>query len=503
MKDLRNHQVEAQTAIQKAVKGIINLPTGTGKSLIQSRSIVNEIQKDPRTKVYVVMSPRILLSNQLLSETRNDLIENGIDAQYMIVHSGRDNGDLSPEEQVIMEEFDLPFRQLPSSTKYVDIRDTYGKAVREGVPLVISCTYHSADRVRGSGIPVEIIYCDEAHYLVQEQFNWIVSVPFPSERAYYFTATLRETPSSEGMGMNNRELFGDILYQRTPLDMILAGEIVRPRIHIVDMSVNPEGDEADGLAVANAFNEHRLCVNTGAKLLIVAKDGSDHLSAIANHKEIKLLSVVRPSFHLFDISSKHGPRIDGKVVTRKEFLARLRGLTDNDESIIIHHNILTEGIDVPGITGIMPLMSQGKARFLQTLGRATRLHIRDRLRLYVNELKVENLEYFIKKYAYVIIPVYGDFGEDLEAELTGIIDELRHYGFNPSEDIVMSPNRGRRTPAPIRMVTQPTRVVQGLMDFSGKVLHKLEEEDRANALSEFLKEKEAEIDNVDDLRELF
>jgi superfamily II DNA or RNA helicase len=76
MLDLRAHQNNALNSLSAAVRGIINLPTGTGKTLIQSRKIVNEITASVGTKVYVVLSPRILLSNQLMGDVKEDLVAN-------------------------------------------------------------------------------------------------------------------------------------------------------------------------------------------------------------------------------------------------------------------------------------------------------------------------------------------------------------------------------------------------------------------------------------------
>ena len=47
--------------------------------------------------------------------------------------------------------------------------------------------------------------------------------------------------------------------------------------------------------------------------------------------------------------------INGERVNRKQFLKRLRedGKNPNQKLIVIHYDILTEGIDVPGITGIL------------------------------------------------------------------------------------------------------------------------------------------------------
>lgn len=482
MKQLRNHQTNAISSLSLAGKGTINLPTGTGKTLIQSRAIVDAINEDNSPKVYVILSPRILLSNQLMGDVKEDLVINGQDCQYLVVHSGRVNGDYSALEK----ELNIPYRETPSSTSHQGIMDVYEKAQRENVPMIISGTYHSAERIVGSGIPVEILFCDEAHYLVQEQFSWIVSDPFPSNRTYFFTATLRETPSEEGLGMNNVDLFGEVLYQELPIQLIEAGEMVRPRMHMIDMSHDPEGDEADGLAVAEAFIEHHSNVNVGAKLLVVSKDGSDNLDALVNHVEIQRLLNVRPSLRIFDVSSEHGARIDGVVVRRDQFLTELRAMEDHEEAIIIHYDILSEGIDVPGITGVMPLRSLQKAKFLQTLGRSTRLHSKDRTKLYTETMMADELSKFVKPYAWLIIPIYGEIGDDLYEEMKEMVRELRDHGFNPSEDIVVKQKRGKSQLVSIENVTEPTKAIKGLLEFSAIVIHELEEEDEAQLIKESL-----------------
>jgi len=478
MKTLRPHQHSAVTKLSTEIKGIINHPTGTGKSLIQSRSIVTDITDNPgKTKVYVVLSPRILLSNQLLDDVREDLQKNKIDCQYLVVNSGND--DLAGDEKLRLD-MGLPHRDINSTTKSSDIRDTYTKAVKENVPLVISSTYHSAERIVRAGIKVDITYCDEAHYLVQEQFDWIPA-DFPTERQFFFTATLRETPSVNGRGMNNEERFGEIISQVLPVEAIQSGDLIRPRMHIVSVVGYEDDDTMDGSVVAEAFVEHNSLTNVGAKMLVITK-GSEHLNNIISSNQVKRLSNVRPQLKIFDISTEYGARINGKTVTRKVFLTTMRNLTDADEAIIIHIDILTEGIDVPGITGVMPLNGQGKAKFLQTLGRATRLHPLDRTRIWDGGLDPTDTNEMTKPYAWVIIPAYGTLGDDLKDNIRNIVGELRSFGFNPSEDVVIRDARGKSVPVPLDMVTEPDRKIKQLTDFMGVVLHDVESEDAAHEL---------------------
>lgn len=449
MKILRPHQIEAIKSIEESTEGIIHLPTGSGKTFIQATTIVNNLKNN---RVFVVLSPRILLTNQLYNEVKQILIENNKDCQYLIVHSGKaeDKSDIQWSES-------MPYREVKSTTSTNEITNQYERSQRENIPLIIFGTYDSSKRIVNSLIPVYMLLCDEAHYLVSEEFSWIRyenytdnRFQFNAERKYYFTATLKNTISDNGLGMNNSKEFGNILYSKTPLDMVIAGEIIRPRIHLVNVTTQDNVTELDKdvNAIVDSFTEHRIHCKIGAKLLIVTK-GSEHLNRIVNHPKIQEELETRPNLRIFDITSAFKPRINGIIVKRTEFLNQLQSLTDSDEAIILHVKILTEGIDVPGITGIMIMNDLSLSNFLQTIGRATRLYLKDRTRLYDGTLKYDELNRFVKAFAWIIIPVYGVIGNDLKDNIKSIIYSLRSYGFNASEDIVIKESKGKAIPIPL------------------------------------------------------
>jgi superfamily II DNA or RNA helicase len=92
LKRLYDYQLDAVTAIDKNDKGIVCMPTGTGKTFVQASVIAKEIQKNKgKFGTYVINAPRIMLSYQLLKEVYSFLVYAGIDARYMSVHSGGSN----------------------------------------------------------------------------------------------------------------------------------------------------------------------------------------------------------------------------------------------------------------------------------------------------------------------------------------------------------------------------------------------------------------------------
>jgi len=512
----RKHQIEGLDAINRYDEGIIHLPTGAGKTFIEELAIVNNIDKAYlwlRSKnrpsdvpVFVILAPRILLSNQLYNEIKE---ENNIDCQYLIVHSGKTQ-DRNYRENTL----DRPFRELKSTTSTTDIIDEYKKAKSEHVPLIIIGTYDSSERIVKSNIPVYMLLCDEAQYLVSNEFGWIPLEneksdikQFNAHRKYYFTATLKETNSDKGMGMNNTKLFGPIIYMKTPQDMIVAGEIVRPRMHLVDVKLKGENIselDIDVISIIDSFREHTIHCNIRAKVLVVTK-GSKHLNDLVTHPKMQNLLKIRPSLQIFDISSRHKPRINGKVVRREEFLERIKALTDDDEAIIFHVNILTEGIDVPGITGIMPMNMMVLSKFLQTLGRVSRLHKIDRTELYDGTKTYDELEKFVKQYAWIIIPIYGVIGQDLKERITEIIRDLRSYGFNAAEDVVIQHNRGTGLPQTLETLNKLDTRGKALFDIFLNIEHEIEKEEVANELKlkEYRMEEYMDDKTFDEILEMF
>lgn len=495
-KQTRPHQIEALTKIALAMKMIINLPTGSGKSLIQSRAISEAIKVSDYAGVFVILTPRTLLSNQIYQEIKLDLALSGLDAQYLIVNSSgkSDNSDEAWFNTVRNIEIlkGISYRDLPSTTSTKVIQETYEKAQREGVPLVIIGNYHSASKIVSSGVPINDLHCDESHNLVpgvesEKDFSRVTTDWFKAERKFYYTATMKYTNGD--FGMNNVERFGEA-FTILPATLIQAGELVRPRLHLVEMEgSNLDDVDTDVRAIINAFVEHRamLAVNSSRyiapKLLVIAK-GSDHLDKIANHPDMVSLITDRDGLKVFDISSAHGPRINGEEVNREKFLSTLQGLGDHDEAIIIHVRILSEGIDVPGITGIMPLNNLQKSTFLQTLGRATRLHPEDRRRLYDELIGANDLKKFVKPYAWIILPTYGDLGTEIKETLSLIVRELRTFGFNPFEDVFVKVERGQPVPKSLDTITEDEKrkMKTNLSGIIFQINHVIEEEDLANEI---------------------
>ena len=175
------------------------------------------------------------------------------------------------------------------------------------------------------------------------------------------------------------------------------------------------------------------------KILISVK-GSNDIRKFITSDEYRTLRGEGVEIYAVASHEEIGNDINGQKVRRQDFLKRLKE-DGNDKSksiIVLHYDILAEGIDVSGFTGIMPLRSLNKSKFLQTYGRSARLDKDDRVALDKGLITPNDLDMMNKPYAYIIIPNVIHSNEDDKANLTRIITELRSYDYKPHELIVSS-----------------------------------------------------------------
>lgn len=446
------YQKEAVTTTFYNPRGIVCLPTGVGKSYCESAIIANDIIMNPNQfRMYVINAPRILLTYQLLGDVYGFLVSNGIEARYAFVHSGGKTDESELEEmriQANVDGHDIPFSEIGSGTSIEGIREMMEKAKEQGLPLIFFSTYNSADKIEIARQtfkqPISIVLSDEAHYLVQEQFHDILHT-LTSPRSYFFTATLIKTPSVDsGRGMQNTSLYGEILYQMIPIEAIELGKMVRPRLHIVKTDgvyTSQDYEKSISKIIYESFYQHREVVkNKMEPKILVSVKGTQDIKKFLSSDEYKKLRNDDVDIYAVASHEEVGNDINGQKFRRQDFLKKLKADENNKDKkiIVLHFDTMAEGISINGFSGIMPLRTLNKSKFLQTFGRAARLDKDDRKNIESGAILPNELDKLNKPYAYIIIPDVIQSNEDDKVNLTQIITELRSYGFNPSEDIISS-----------------------------------------------------------------
>jgi len=452
---LRLHQEEAIKAISddSNLKGKIILPPGTGKTLIEADYIRKFIQENKKySPVVKINSPRILLCFQLFDDVFLHLRNHGIQARYINYNSG--NKD-DKEYSIAMRNEGWNYREILSTTNIEEVKKVYDKCMKERLPLIVFSTYHSSEKFSTSGIVPDLTIHDEAHNLVSRNF-W-KAAQLPSGGNIFFTATEKVTDSDEDKGMNNPNIFDNLIYTKSAKELIDEGEMTPPYLHVV-RSTNDNRIDTDYPkmleSIIEAFNAHERKIKEvsysaqeiGAKVLVVCR-GQEDLKNMLKSEVIEYYKSMYPDIHLFALSSDFGICNDGiverPVVTnmkKHRLLKRLKALKSEDRALIFHVDMIGEGIDVPCITGVMPFRNCEESKLIQNVGRATRLHPIDRKRFYRGKIDVSsrNEGKWIKPYSWVIIPSYMVDAEGMEGRFRSIIDCMRsEFGYIPQQHTVI------------------------------------------------------------------
>lgn len=366
--NLFQHQQEMLLAMGDNNRGIIQCPTGGGKTY----TFVTDSRKHMQPgNVIVVVAPRLLLIEQLFSEFDKHLSD--IDFLYREISSeGR---------KLQRDRRNLSFRITPpqSATTYIDqIKDTYRIAIKQQKPLVLFVTYDSLERVLKSGIPVEVTYYDEAHNAVSsDKFDTVKQFALMSKRNYFFTATPLFSPghNPNASGMDNINVYGEIICQVNFNKLIERGVIVKPVIHIQksDVALSAHKEVGVDFKTIEEVVDHYEDTYEGNHKILFCTRGTKSIKDLIDGGIVKWAN--SKGYRLFSTDSVNGKLVDGVKVKDNQFLELLNQTGDdkNQKMLVLHYSQIAEGIDIKSFTGLVFLrQSMSEIFTTQSIGRVIR-----------------------------------------------------------------------------------------------------------------------------------
>ena len=333
---LRPHQQTAVDAMLKHDKGQVIIPTGGGKTICMIQDYLNRGGHG----VTVVVAPRILLAKQLCKE----FLEHVDDVAVYHVHSGE------------TEHF--------SSTNPSLIKNWSWQAYSKQLMFT---TYHSLEKIVQSGISIDTIYFDEAHNSVQR--NFFVPTEFYSRyarRCYFFTATPKHSVTPRKPGMNDSRVYGQVICNVPAPKLVEEGYILPPIVRLTQL---PQGDfkQSDSKNLLDTIDD-----NTAEKILIAARSTKQIVRLVTQSDFTFQLE--QRGYNWMYITSKTGAIINGQKVTREQFFNTLNAWGRDDKKfVIMHHSILSEGINVKGLDAVLFMRNMDYIGISQSIGRVIRL----------------------------------------------------------------------------------------------------------------------------------
>ena len=379
---LRPHQQRGLDAMLSSAIGQIIVPTGGGKTLIAIMDAMRRFSINvPRT--IVVVAPRILLAEQLSSE----YLEHITNANVLHVHSGETHHFSTTKSDRIK--------------LFVDMCQT----VREHV--IIFTTYNSLGRVMESGIDVDTIYFDEAHNSVKR--NFFPATEYFSQKAdrcYYFTATRKTSITIAKPGMNDVDVYGNIICRVSAPELVDGGYIAPPKVRVIEM------DKVDKKSLTPHLESNNILTtidDIGSKKVLVCAKTTKQLTTIFMTDFADQLS--ERGYSYLYITSKTGAVIDGVKVSREEFFNTLNawGRDADKKFVVLHRSILSEGINVSMLDSVVFMRNMDTIEMVQSIGRVLRLAPQ-------------------KTYGFCVVPVYSNVGVSTARSLQKCVDIVFEQG---------------------------------------------------------------------------
>jgi superfamily II DNA or RNA helicase len=399
MLQLRPHQQDALDALQQHSKGICVFPTGGGKTNVGIFDAINQFLSET-PQIIVVVAPRILLAEQLSSE----YLEFITNAAVMHVHTGETHHY--------------------SSTKPSDI--AWFANTIPGHKLIFT-TYNSLQQLQRAEIKVDTIYFDEAHNSIQRHFFPAVEYfSQEADRCYFFTATPKYSNVTGKPGMNDTEIYGNIISKVPAPQLVQNGYIIPPKVIATQMRLSVKGED-----IAERDCEYLLQTiqnNPVDKILICAK-ATKHIIGLLSETDFAE-QLAEEGYSVMHITSKHGAFIDGEKVNREVFFDTLNdwGKDADKKFVVLHHSILAEGINISALEAVVFMRSMDIVGIGQTVGRTLRLHPSDAAGIRSGALVAGDLPSYTKSYGLVICPTFDKASTGTAQKVQNVVDIIFNQG---------------------------------------------------------------------------
>ena len=383
---LRPHQVRILERMQTYPKGQIIVPTGGGKTMCMIQDTAH-VQQSKCGHTTVVVAPRILLAEQLCSEFLEVITSTY--THVMHVHSGETHHF--------------------STTNSEKIHVFANTARNMGEDCIIFTTYHSLHRVVDADIEVNTIYFDEAHNSVQRNFFGPTEhFAAESDRCYFFTATPKHSLTINKPGMNDTAVYGQVLVNVPAPELVEGGYILPPKVVVKQLDMVQ--DKMKIWSRDCDFLMQTIDDQETEKVLVCARTTKQIIGLLSDSDFA--LECAKRGMSWMTITSKTGAIIDGQKVNREVFFDTLNawGKDPNKKFVVLHHSILSEGINVNGLESVIFLRNMDYIGISQSIGRVIRLGDTS------------------KTFGLVCVPVYDSVGITTSRKVQAVVDTVFEQG---------------------------------------------------------------------------
>ena len=203
--------------------------------------------------------------------------------------------------------------------------------------------------------------------------------------------------------MNDGAVYGPVICNVPAPKLVEEGYILPPKVVVQQL---PQGDfkQSDDKNLLDTIDANSL-----NKILVAARSTKQIVRLISETDFTEKLE--ERGYNWMYITSKTGAIINGKKVSREQFFKTLNQWgTDDTRFIVMHHSILSEGINVKGLEAVLFMRNMDYIGISQSIGRVIRLgdcH---------------------KTFGLVCVPVYDKVGIGTARSVQTVVDTVFEQG---------------------------------------------------------------------------
>ena len=223
-----------------------------------------------------------------------------------------------------------------------------------------------------------------------------------ADRCYFFTATPKHSVTIFKPGMNDTAVYGNVICNVPAPQLVEEGYILPPKVVVKTL---PQGDFklSDSENLLQTLDEQSV-----NKVLVAARSTKQlfvwlvSLTSVCNFRSVDTTGCI--SLPRLVLSST-------KKVSREQFFKTLNQWGEDDTRfVIMHHSILSEGINVKGLEAVLFMRNMDYIGISQSIGRVIRLGKRH------------------KTFGLVCVPVYDKVGIGTARSVQAVVDTVFEQG---------------------------------------------------------------------------
>jgi len=225
--------------------------------------------------------------------------------------------------------------------------------------------------------------------------------------------------------MNNTDVYGNNIISIPAQELIDAGSIIPPKVVPYEAQTIRTKENAAFVDAENIIGILSEMDDSIVPKVLVAAPSTRVIWDMFTESEL-LKQLNDMGFAVLHVTSKHGAYVNKKKVSREEFFEIMTeyGNDPQQKFIVFHYSILSEGMNVHGLTHCIMLRNLPMIEMCQTIGRVIRMNKDDRKDIQDGKIAAGQFAFYRKPFGTITVPVQNNYGDKIARQLENVVNAI-------------------------------------------------------------------------------